>query len=439
MRDVLMPISLPQKPDGNQYEDFVTAGLVALGYFTESRLVLRDERKEILELDVVATPTNYTSGTKTLYEAKKDGFKFENLFKLFGQRTYLRLPAACLVSLKPPDPAYATVYETRALEMGVRICHCGIDSDHLKRIGDAQNDLTGIEQHKVCGIAWYQQIAKRLAFAAFFQQCKTHQEEELYQRAKSYVLKVQESFFERTPLARAEALYNAYKETPRLPGEFVAGMALEEGVSQQTIWGRLNDTGQHVWLQYLMLVENTARIGIVKNALEDVLERGETPLPSQKLKFGETTVDWPLHDLPDRFLKGLDLLRKHPHASRLPYLFQVYVELFGGFLAHKHPDEVALLSRLTGIPGGEVVSALRLLDEFFSPGSGSFFYTQKDELLCLKMVPGFVRGGGCFLRRHVFDCDDYGVKYPKMGWLMNRLHMATYKVLEAECGTATVG
>jgi hypothetical protein len=43
-----MPIDLPKTPSGEQYEDYVAATLRANGYFTESRVVLRENGSEIL-------------------------------------------------------------------------------------------------------------------------------------------------------------------------------------------------------------------------------------------------------------------------------------------------------------------------------------------------------------------------------------------------------
>ena len=108
-----MPIALPDSPDGEQYEDFVAASLRALGYFIETRLTLREGTKEVLELDVVATPNGGSGKDRELLEAKKDAFSFSNVFKLFGQRTYLNIGKACLVGLKQPDPLHLPVYETK--------------------------------------------------------------------------------------------------------------------------------------------------------------------------------------------------------------------------------------------------------------------------------------------------------------------------------------
>lgn len=71
-----MTISLPQKPNGNQYEDLIAATLRVLGYFVEANLVLREDGREVLELDVVATPTGMSGAKRHLYEAKQSDVGF---------------------------------------------------------------------------------------------------------------------------------------------------------------------------------------------------------------------------------------------------------------------------------------------------------------------------------------------------------------------------
>jgi hypothetical protein len=70
-----------------------------------------------------------------------------------------------------------------------------------------------------------------------------------------------------------------------------------------------------------------------------------------------------------------------------------------------------------------------LLDEFFAPTGGSMFFYTKGNLLRCKMVPGFIRGIGSFLRHKFMDFKQYDVKFPDVGWLMAKWHTASYKVL----------
>jgi hypothetical protein len=415
----------------------VVAGLKALGYFTESHLVLRDEGKEVLELDVVATPVGEPPKSKSVFEAKKATVSFPDVFKLFGQRMYLGIDRAYLVHLEPLDAAVAAVYDKHAARMGVTVCHCPPDLPALERLAPAKNALTVEQRARVAAAAWYQHIARRLALAAFNYECKQQKRlSTIHEELRQYVLRVREAFFQPTALARAEALYEAYFHNPKLTGQMVAKLAKESGATDIGIWNRVNDNHDLLWLQYVMLVESTARVGIIKNALDDVVERGGVPPPTQDVQIrtskGVIQAKWPLHMcLPPRFIVGLEKVQSHPHGLRVAYLFQVFLEVFGGILAPGDEAELRLLSDLTGIPQADIIATLNLYDQFFDADGTSYFYMQKGELLCMKMVPGFVRGGGAFLRSIVLGVDRYEARYPNMGWLLGLLHDRLYRLLES--------
>lgn len=425
-----MAISLPQTPDGDQYEDLVAATLRVLGYFVETRLTLREDNKEVLELDVVATPAGEQSVERTLYEAKKDGFHFSNLFKLFGQRIYLAIERACIVSLIPGPLRYLPVFEAKGEEIGVRVCHFGLDSS-ATTLAPARNMVTDEERERLAFVAWYQQIARRLAIHALLTECNTRVGNKVCDNARDYLFNVRTSFFQKTPLARAEALYNAYFNHERLSGDALAIMAQEEKVSAGTgAWNRVNDSSTWLWVQAIMYLESSARFIIVKNALDDFLARGEAPPPHTTLKIGGLSFDVPLHPLPASFHTGLERLRDHPRSLWIPYLFQTFSDLLGGFLFFNDDQDLKLLEALTTIPRAELVPTLRLIDDFFAPDGGSMLYEQKGQLLCLKMTPAFVRGGGAFTRKVFFGIDDYDSRYPDMGWLLRKWHNALYEILE---------
>lgn len=429
-----MTISLPKKPDGTQYEDLVVACLRVQGYFVESRLTLRDGKKEVLELDVIATPCGSPGTSRSLYEAKSGSLAFETVFKLFGQRTYLNVNQAFLAYLKPTDPLHLPVYEQRGASMGVRVCHLDLDLAGLAVLAPPTNTLTTDQREAAVRAAWYSQIARRHAFAAFVEHCGDNRTEPHCEKARNYSFNVHAAFFQPTPLARAEALYSAYLDTPKLSGEAVAATAGALGRDSQKFWWDLYDLPDHLWIQSLMHIEWSARLSIVKNALDDIAERGAAPPPTTSLKVGSLTLEVPLHALPESFVDGLTVLRSHPHATRLAYLYQCVLDVFGGFLHEDDPEELALISAFTGIPAADIVSSLETIDAFFAPSSGSMLRRQTGGLLLMKMVPAYVRGGGCFMRSALLDFDSYVAKYPSTGWLLTKWHNALYHSLVPALG-----
>jgi hypothetical protein len=134
--------------------------------------------------------------------------------------------------------------------------------------------------------------------------------------------------------------------------------------------------------------------------------------------------------------EGMKLLHAHPHSLKLPYLFQVFTELLGGYIFPGMDDEIELMESMTGVPKDQIVPSLKLLDQFFSKKDGTSFYYPKGQILILKMVPAFARGIESFLRLKVFGLKHYDQKYPDFGWLLNKWHRAAYEILEPELKAA---
>lgn len=427
-----MTITLPKAPDGRQFEDFVAASLRALGYFVETRVTLREDKKEVLELDAVATPIGGTAADREIYEAKKSAPSFPDLFKLYGQRMYLGIDRACLATFKDADVEHKPVYDAKGAELGIRPCCHRLDLSQLTTLAPPRNDLNEAQRQAVAIAGWYLHIAKRIAQADLVDTCKINRGVELYDKLREYGFRVNASFFAKTPLDRAEALYSAYFEHPKLTGDVVSSLARAEHIREVDVWNQLNDTHERLWLQSHMLAEGVSRVAIIKHALDHVVETGGVRLPMLTLRVGARSLNVIKHDLPPRFVDGLQTLHAHPFSLKLPFLYQAFLELCGGFLLLGSEEDKALLEAMSGVPRSEIVAALRLLDEFFAPAKGSMFYTIKDRLLCYKMVPGFVRAIGSILRYKFFGFSDYEKQYPDMGWLLRNWHGAGYRVLSRE-------
>jgi hypothetical protein len=425
-----MTINLPQNPTGAQFEDHVSAALKALGYFVESRLILKDSGKEILELDHIATPAVGPNGDRILFEVKRTAIKFPNLFKVFGQRTWLGISKAKLVSIAAPSDAHLPVYQARGKELDVEVCVHDPSASTPTALAVQLNQLTSAELELITSVGWYQEVAKRLAGAEFNDERKLRPESKAIADAREYAFNIHAAFFLTTPLARAEALYSAYQNSPKMAGAALTEVS-PDPASEPRMWNKVNDDGEWFWLQSIMRLEWTARIQIVKNALDDYLQRGSSPAPSRSFSFGNDVITVPTHQLPQSFFAGLARLATHPNPTAIPYLFQVFIEVFGGFLFYNDHRELELLSRMTGIAPDEIKPTLVLLDEFFGQQQ-SVFFTQQNELLYLKLVPAFTKGTGAFLRYSLWADGDYAAAYPKSGWLLSRWHNAVYKLLSAE-------
>lgn len=422
-----MPISLPPDPTGEQFEDLIVSVLLTLGYFVESNMILSQDGKEILELDVVATPVGEGSSARTLFEVKKESFNFTKTFKLYGQKIYLGINNACLVSMRGASEEHLSVYQAKGNELGVSMCAFPLRNVDITSLREKKNGLQTEKAHSIVAAIWYQNIARRVALSELRKQCKSLHGVASYENAKKYLFTTRASFFQKNALTRAETLYKAYFDNPKLSGSLVSYIAQSKGVGEDSIWEKVRDTHEHLDIQCIMDLESVARFVIVKNALDDAFERGDAPPPSSRIEFAGLSIDIPRHDLPQKYFAGLDRMRKHEHGSKIPYLFEAFYTILGGFLFFEDQEELELLSTITNIPSNSLIECIHFMDDFF----GNFFFENKKyKMLCMKSVPAIIRGGGAFVRRDTFGIKEYKEKYGDASWLLGMWHNATYKALE---------
>lgn len=422
-----MPISLPSEPNGEQFEDLIVSVLMTLGYFVESNMTLSQDGKEILELDVVATPVGEGTSARILFEVKKEGFNFTNTFKLYGQKIYLGINDACLVSMRGASEDHLPIYQAKGLELGISMCPFPMSGVDLTTLREQKNRLQVEKVNSIVGALWYLSIARRQALSELRKQCKSLHGVAPYENAKKYLFSTRACFFQKEALARAETLYKAYFDNPKLSGALISHVAQSKGVSEDDMWKKVRDTHEHLDIQAIMDLESVARFVIVKNALDDAFERGDAPPPTSRMEFAGLSIDIPRHDLPPKYFNGLDRMKSHEHGSKIPYLFEVFYSLFGGYIFCENQDELELLSQITNIPAKNLIECLHFMDDFF----GDFFYEiKKYKMLCMKGVPAIVRGGGSFVRQNAFGFKEYREKYGEAAWLLGMWHNATYNALE---------
>lgn len=415
-----MTIRLPPNPRDKDYEDFVTASLRARGYFVEPSLTLRQGRVEVLELDVIATPASDEWCNRIIVEAKSGNWGFRDIFKLYGWRMHVGIDRGFIMHSQELDEIKQAAIRSISLSTSIecrRLSLPTLDTDQLPQAAIAIGDEL---IPKVIASDWYGRIARRLGLADFNRYCRDHMDLTWVKDARLYRQRIQQSVFARTPLERVRQLYTAWQGSPNLPGQAVEELALARGCEVNRIWRSLENTTQDLWLQYIMTLDHIARIRIIKNALDCALGCGL-----------ESDGDDPIAELllPQKFQHGLERLKQNPHREKIPFLFQLFTELLGGFCLISVDDDFELMSTLTGIPADEVRPSLEMMNDFFEFGE-SWFIEQRDEIMRFRVNPSLFLGTGCFFRKSVYDLDNYDEKFPQLGWLLRRWHNALYETLE---------
>lgn len=415
-----MPIQLPPDPRAKDYEDFVTASLRALGYFVEPRLTLREGKVEVLELDVIATPASDEWCNRIIVEAKSGTWGFRDIFTLYGWRMHVGIDRGFVVHREEIDETMQTAVRSIGDSTSIECRRLSLSAFDADQLPQAAITIGADLIPKVIANDWYGRIARRLCLADFNRYCRDHTDLPWVKDARLYRQRIQQSAFGRTPLERVRQLYTAWQESPNLPGQAVEKLARARGCGVNRIWRSLENTAQDLWLQYIMALDYIARIRIIKNALDCALGCGpkrDGDDPSAEL-------------LPQKFRHGLELLQQNPYREKIPFLFQLFTELLGGFCLTSADDDFELMSALTGIPADKVRPALEMMNDFFEFGE-DWFIEQRDEIMRLRVNPSLFLGTGCFFRKSVYDLDSYNDRFPKMGWLLSRWHNALYETLEA--------
>lgn len=421
-----MAIRLPSDPRESSYEDLISACLTGLGFFVEANLHLRDDTTEILELDVVATPVVNPLKDVLLLDAKSGKTGIADIFKMFGWRVFLGIPRACIVRPTPPDPTKVRSLVKLGSETSVHVATVNLKDFDLSCIPSKSLVMPDALRDKVIANAWYGRIGKRLCIQDFTQFSKQPGLTSPV-RAKEYRWAIEQSFFARQPLERARAVYDAYQSAAGITGVVIDELASKSSASSTSIWDQVRDTHERKAVQFCLMMEHTARLRIVKNSLIHLIQR-ESAGGTKDEAFRWLLDEWAM---PASCQNGMARLQNHEFRNRIPFLWQLFIEVFGGYYCLTDTCDVQLLSDCTGIPVGQIPECLDLYGEFF-PNSGGWFMTAKGELRIMKNVPAVYHGTGAFLRDSVFGSGEYAKRIPQMAWLVARWHNALYAILEPE-------
>jgi hypothetical protein len=419
-----MTIRLPKDPKDYDYEDQVAAMLLACGYYLETRLVLKAGTEEVLEFDALATPVNDYANRKVV-EVKSGGWGIGDIFKLYGQTLYTGHGSAWLIhkqaSSDTKKEAIAEVCEKIPVKTLRIDPAAGEQGDDFPLAIEMEKKLRNV----LMAAAWWSRIADRLAQAKFRQWAKSDNTgADIVQKSRRYAGQLESSLFKESPLRRADAIYDAYKAAPQLTSSLIQHVLQHSGDPLHKVRKSVWDTHERVYVQYIAALEHRARIAVIKNAYDAVLLEKATPNPAVPwLKAGLGYKAF----LPTSFQAGMQSLEAHPHAHRVAYFLQVFIEVLGGFYFSEDPEDVKLVADATGLPTEIVPEMVGMLDSFF-PLPNGWVHKGQGGFHFIKGVPAYLRGAGCFAREFTRG-KDWCKKNNSSWWTVN-WHNALYNLLQ---------
>lgn len=419
-----MPIKLPKKAFKEDYEDQIFALLLSQGYYIERRLVLKKGSEEILEFDAVATPANDCLARKVV-EVKSGQWGASDIFKLYGQVIYRGESEAWLIFKKENSRGRENAFDELLKDLSISTFKLDpSDESYSGKISPALEIPEKIRK-VIFENAWWAQLADRVAQQHFRKWRKNQANSaEIVKQSKDYIDAVADSFFQPSPGKRVDALYSAYRDCPKLSSNLIRYVSEISGESLSNVRRTAWDNCKRPFLQYVMAEEYRARIAIIKNAYDAIREGSIlNELESSSFSANDILINFQ----PESFIAGMRALKNFPFSERIPFFYQIFVEVFGGFYLTRNDQDMESLSNASGIPVSHISDALNLFNKFF-PIEKGWIHTSP-EICFLKSIPAYLRGAGCFTRQDFYG-ENWVDDLPVTPSCVPDWHNALYELLE---------
>jgi hypothetical protein len=410
-------ISLPPFPKGEELEEFVSAYFQAAGFYIERRIIDRQDKEEILELDIIVTKYDEGAPSSELIEVKSGDWGFSDLFKIRGWLDYLKIPHGVLITSNQKDKLEQYKKVSSQLDISLRVIEETTSPT-------AANDILGyspfinIRREDLINWRFSYWIERTLLGLLKKRKKKTYKTEKRHVAIDTYYHDVNSGLFLiENRLARIEKLYTAYNTHPNISArtatEMIGGNFDDEvdGIPSKVFTStfqkyELND------IQISCFVEHRARLALLKNTIDFILfkNNGHQELCEENidLKFDDQKFSISrLNFLPESFSLGLQTISSRPYFPKLPVFWQTFMFLFGGFiLLDRKDEEYEALSLRTDIPPDKIEEALGTYDLLF-PSNGWFKdLTPRSHIRIMKLFPTPFMGLGANFRRHLYECKD---------------------------------
>lgn len=420
-----MPIRLPRDAKNYDYEDQICATLHASGYYLETRLVLKKGSEEVLEFDAIATPV-YNHEERKVVEVKSGKWGVSDIFKLYGQINYTGEKGGWLIHKVQADQAKHSAVSELLSNISINTYNINSESHQASEKIPKGLDIPDRTKRCIFSTSWWSKSADRIAQGKFRDWCKSYSDPpKVVMDAKQYVARINECLFKRNPLDRVNSLYNAYKAAPQLTSTLVDHIHNESGESKKSIRRSGSDCFGRTHLQFVMAQEYRARVAILKNAFDAV----EMEISSRGLADTvDTWQDITAELLPNSFKNGMEAIRDFPQRERLPFFYQIFIEVFGGFYFTNYERDIENISLATGMPAPQIPRALDVIDVLFPIPKG---WAHKWSDTCmLKGLPAYYRGAGCFARNALYGRNWEVNKINNISSIIPNWHNSLYYILE---------
>jgi len=409
------PIELPSEPTGDDFEHLAASVFSVCGCFVEKNITEKVAKREIQELDVVATRWGPDNELRILAEAKSGTWGTSVLFSLLGRVHYLALNKAILLHSAPPeDPERQKIVADRFQEHNIAIhqLSSGEPNDDLWRFlaefcSQSRDEIDRRLKKTFSLEAWrYSFWMEKALIKALVKHAKArHDKARVLVEAREVVDEINKRFFMPDCRDQSSGLYSSYMQRSALtrraieeklakaPGKDLKGLTEEQAFEKCVYEGCVPA------VQACMYLEHRTRCLILKAAVDMICHSRQGTLP-EALIFGIPKETM----LPKKFKDFVASHSDNNWVQLYPQLWQSYIFTWGGFLMTDRLDEEYKNIALdTGLPMEEVERGLRAFDELFTIENNEWHYEQKNTVIrILKVTPGPFRGLGVQRRRWIY-------------------------------------
>ena len=399
-------VSLPGLPKGKEFEEYISAFFQCGGFYVERNIIEREEKEEILELDIVATNYGREPPESLMVEVKSGNWGFSDIFKVKGWLDYFGYTQGLLITNKSKEKT--EFYEDKANDIGVKLLqiHDLSNAPELLKQIVSSNKLPQADFSTWRFSYW---VERNLLRELKNKKMESYPDKLCYQKLDEYYFLLNSGiFFTENIVRRVHKLYETFQKFPRISarcGNELAGESFDNEIDKlsKKIYSDTYYDCKYNAIQISTFVEHRARLALLKNAIDYLLGRIKKE-DREKKAFGVNFEKILLDLLPESFKDGMKQLEEHKYFYKYPAFWQWFMWLFGGFILKDYKEkEYEVLSQKTGIPIEEISNALKAYQILFPRDDGWFMdLSPASNIKMMKIFSVPFMGVGANYRRLIY-------------------------------------
>ena len=405
----MVTITLPDLPEGREFEELISAYFQIGGYYIERNIIER-RSEEILEIDLILT--NYCGDIPEIYlvEAKSKSWGYADVFKVRGWMDYLKQQKGIFITKQEKTD------RENVSNLGKKLSIDIISNPNVAQIRNLLKRYFIRNNYNSRDLAFWRfsywierQLEKKLK-----KEKKNHLDLKRYIALDKYYFDVKNKlFFTENTIEKIRELYKCYETYPHISakcGNEVLGNNFNDDINNlpNEIFNETYYKCELTDISISTYIEYYARLTILKSAVDYLIykEQGDMSKAKDYFKIGRQEVST-LDFLPSTFTEGLKELSKHKYYKLYPVFWQWFLWYFGGFiLLDYEKQDFEFLAEKTGLCVDQIPLALEAFDILFPNENSGWLMDLSGYGINIKILKMFSTpfiGLGATVRRYYYS------------------------------------